>query len=52
VGGGRAIWGLKGFIGIGGCKKRYLVKIRVSFIRKMYLEGGSIKGFWEVFINI
>jgi hypothetical protein len=44
--------GLKGFIGIGGYKKGHLVKIGVYFIGKMYWEGGSIKGFWEVFINI
>jgi hypothetical protein len=46
------MWGLKGFIGIGGYKKGYLVKIRVSFIGNMYWEGGSTKGFWEIFINI
>jgi hypothetical protein len=46
------MWGLKGFIGIAGYKKGYLVKIGVSFIVKMYWEGGSTKGFWEVFINI
>jgi hypothetical protein len=44
--------GIEGFIGIGGCKKRYLVKRRVSFIGKMYWEGGSTKGFLEVFISI
>jgi len=37
------MWGLEGFIGIGGYKKRYLVKIGVSFIRNMYWEGGSKK---------
>jgi hypothetical protein len=46
------VWGLKGFIGIGEYKKGYLVKIGVSFIEKMYWEGVSTKGFWEVFINI
>jgi hypothetical protein len=46
------MWGLKGFIGIRGYKKGYLVKIGVYFIGKMYWEGGSKKGFWEVFINI
>jgi hypothetical protein len=46
------MWGLKGFIGIGGYKKGYLVKIGVSFIAKMYWEGGSKKGFWEIFTNI
>jgi len=39
------MWGLKGFIGIGGYKKGYLLKIRVSFIANMYWEGGLIKGF-------
>jgi hypothetical protein len=46
------MWGLRGFIGIGGYKKGYLVKIGVYFIGNMYWEGGSTKGFWEVFINI
>jgi hypothetical protein len=46
------MWGLKGFISIGGYKNGYLVKIVVSFIGKMYWEGGSTKGFWEIFINI
>jgi len=39
------MWGLKGFIGIGGYKKGYLVKIDDSFIAKMYLKGGSKKDF-------
>jgi hypothetical protein len=33
------MWGLKGFIGIRGCKKGYIVKIGVSFVAKMYWEG-------------
>jgi hypothetical protein len=44
--------GLRGFIGIHGYKKGYLVNLGVYFIGKMYWEGGSTKGFWEVFINI
>jgi hypothetical protein len=44
------MWGLKGFIGIGGYEMGYLVKIEVSFIENMYWEGGSTKEFWEVFI--
>jgi len=35
------MWGFKGFKGIGGYKKGYLVKIGVSFIAKMYWEGDS-----------
>jgi hypothetical protein len=35
-----------------GYKKRYLVKIGVSFIGRMHWEGGAMKGFLEVFINI
>jgi hypothetical protein len=46
------MWSLKGFIAIGGYKKRYLVKKGVSFIGNMYWEGGSTNIFWEVFINI
>jgi hypothetical protein len=46
------MWALRGFIDIGGYKKGYLVKIGISFIRNMYWEGGSTKGFWEVFTNI
>jgi hypothetical protein len=47
VGYGRGLlvlWGIKGVSG----------KICFFFYynRKMYWEGGSIKGFWEVFINI
>jgi hypothetical protein len=37
------MWGLKGFIGIWGYKRGYLVKQGVSFIRKMYWEEGSTK---------
>jgi hypothetical protein len=46
------MWGLKGFIFIEGYKKGYLVKIGISFIQKMYWEGGLEKGFSKVFINI
>jgi hypothetical protein len=46
------MWGLKGFICIDECKKGFLVKIRVSFIENMYWEGGSTKGFWEIFTTI
>jgi hypothetical protein len=35
-----------------GYKKGYIVKIWVCFIAKMYWEGGSTKGFWEIFTNI
>jgi hypothetical protein len=31
------------FIGIGGYKKGYLLKIGISFIKKMYWEGGFKK---------
>jgi hypothetical protein len=34
------MWGLKGFICIGGYKKGYLGKKGVSFIGNMYWEGG------------
>jgi hypothetical protein len=44
--------GYQGVYRYWGYKKGYLVKIGVSFIGKMYWEGGSTKGFWEVFINI
>jgi hypothetical protein len=44
--------GYKGFIGIGGYKQGYLVKIGVFLIGMMYWEGGSTKGFSEIFINI
>jgi hypothetical protein len=33
------MWGLRGFIGIGGYKNRHLVKIEVSFYLKDALEG-------------
>ena len=46
------MWGLMGLIGIVGYKKRYLVKIGVSFMGNVYWEGGSKKGFYEVLINI
>jgi hypothetical protein len=46
------VWGLKGFIGIEGYKKGYLVKIRVLFIGNLYWDGGLKKGFWEIFINV
>jgi hypothetical protein len=46
------MWGIGGFIHIVGHRKGYLVKIWVFIIGKMYWEGGSKKGFWEVFINI
>jgi hypothetical protein len=39
--GRRGMWGLKGFIGIWGYKKGYLIKIGVSIIVKMYWKGGS-----------
>jgi hypothetical protein len=41
------VWGIRGFIGIGGYKKGYLVKIGVSFIGKMYWEGVQQKDFWR-----
>jgi hypothetical protein len=43
--------GSKGFIGIGGIK-RVSNKNRGLFYWKNVLGGGSIKGFWEVFIHI
>jgi hypothetical protein len=46
------MWGIGGFICILGYKRGYLVKIGVVFIGKNYWEGGSTKGFEEVFINI
>jgi hypothetical protein len=46
------VWDIKEFIGIGGYKKGYLVKIGISFIGKMYWEGGSTKGLCDIFINI
>jgi hypothetical protein len=35
-----------------GKNKGYLVKTRVFLIGKMYWQGGSTKGFWDVFNNI
>jgi hypothetical protein len=46
------MWGIEGFIGIGGYRKGYLVKIGFSFIGNIYWEGASTKQFLEVFINI
>lgn len=46
------MWGLWGFIGIVGYTKGYLVKIWVSFIGKIYWEGGSTIIFRELFVNI
>jgi hypothetical protein len=46
------LWGIRGLIGIGWHRKGYLEKIGISFIGKMYWDGGSTKGFLEVFINI
>ena len=46
------MWGPRGFIGIEWYTKGYLVKIGVSFIGRMHWEGGAMKGFLEVFINI
>jgi hypothetical protein len=43
------IWGLKGFMGIAGYRKGYLVKIGVSFIGKMYWKGGSKNNFGKNF---
>jgi hypothetical protein len=41
------MWGFKGFIGIHGYKKEYLVKIGVSFIQKDVLGGGFNKSILE-----
>jgi hypothetical protein len=49
--GGDICWYHRVYI-YGGYKKRYLVKIGVSFIGRMHWEGGAMKGFLEVFINI
>jgi hypothetical protein len=49
---GGEVWGIERFIGIRGYRKGCLVKKGVSFIGKIYWEGGSTKVFLEVFNHI
>jgi hypothetical protein len=41
------VWGTKGFIGIGGYKKGYLVKVDIFFNCKYVLGGGFKKSILE-----